>query len=94
MKLKQSILLAAVALAKKQGFRNIRRREICANASAANGTINYHFGDMDGLRDEVMRHAIDAEILEIVAQGLTENHKLVMRASEALRRRAARNLVG
>jgi len=91
--LKQAILRAAVRLARSRGFRSFLRRDVALEARTATGTVSYHFGDMDELRAAVMTHAIQHEVLEIVAQGLAERHVLALKAPEALRRKAAQRLV-
>jgi DNA-binding transcriptional regulator YbjK len=90
---KQAILRAAVRLAKRLGFRKFLRRDVALEACTATGTVSYHYRDMDGLRTAVMRHAIENEVLEIVAQGLAERHVLALKAPEGLKRRAAQRLV-
>lgn len=91
--MKLAILKAAVELARAKGFRKFSRLEVARKADTATGTVSYHYGDMGGLRTAVMQHAIDHEVLEIVAQGLAERHVLVLKAPEVLRRKAARCLV-
>jgi AcrR family transcriptional regulator len=93
--LKAEIFSAAVDLARTRGYRHFTQYHVAEKAKTAKGTVTYHFKSMERLRIEVMRHAIRAEILEIIAQGLAERHAVVLQdCPEALRRRAARVLSG
>lgn len=91
--LREKILQAAVDTALKRGLSCIRRLEVARIATAAPATINYHFGSMEGLRNAVIQHAIEKEILPLIAQGLVQKHPLVVtKLPEALQRKAARSL--
>jgi len=65
---KQTILGAAVALAKKHGYRGVLKRHIAERLGCATGTINYHFGSMDILRArmviEAKRRGVHEQILK------------------------------
>jgi len=51
------ILNAALALAKKHGYRGVLKRHIAERLGCATGTINYYFGAMDVLRAEMVAEA-------------------------------------
>jgi len=92
--LKETILGAAVNLARESSYRDISRRDVALAAECASGTVNYHFESMDLLRTAVVEYAVQHEIVEIVADALANKHPTAIAAPEALRRRAARQLSG
>jgi len=51
------VLEAACRLFAEKGFRDATVAEICDAANANIASVNYHFGDKEGLYDEVWRHA-------------------------------------
>lgn len=89
---KVTLLTAAASLAVKQGFRNIRRQDIAEKCECSTGTVSYHFGSMQVLRDELMAHAVASGNAVIVGQGLAERHPLAMAAPPGLKARALRLL--
>lgn len=92
--LKQTILLAAVALARTQGLRALTRLDVAKAAKAATGTISYHFGSMDGLRNAVVDHAIKHKCIEVLVQARAERHpRQIGRLSPALKARVANRIV-
>jgi AcrR family transcriptional regulator len=86
------VLKAAVVLAKKHGYANISREQVATKAKCSTGTVSHKFGNMDGLRTEIMRHAVSDHILPIVVQGIASSHPIAMKAPAALRRKAINSL--
>jgi AcrR family transcriptional regulator len=89
---KQLILDVAIMLSLRSGYHNLTRQTIAAEAGVATGTVSYHFGAMEKLRDAVMREAIRKRYLLIVAQGLTNANWYAQNAPEELRKAAAKFL--
>jgi AcrR family transcriptional regulator len=85
----RKVLDAAIAQAKVTGYRHMTRNEIAQRAGVADGSVNFAFGTMDMLRDEVMRYAVAHGVEEIVAQGLADGHGLARNAPIELRQKAA-----
>lgn len=93
--LKDQILSAAVAIARRQGLRGVTRRDVAKAAGAATGTISYHFVDMAGLIDAVVAYAVDNEIIEVLVQARAERHPgLHGRLTPALKERVANHITG
>jgi hypothetical protein len=90
---KKQILTAAVDLAQAEGFHHITREGVAAAAGVSEGLVSKHFGTMAALRRAVMRAAINQEILEIVAQGLSIGDPCAIKAPDALKADAARSLL-
>lgn len=89
---KELILDAAVALAQHVGFRKVTRRAVAKKAKVAPGTVSYHFKSMGNLQDAIMRRAISASLLSVVAQGLLDGHRIARRAPQSLKDAAAKQL--
>lgn len=94
MLLKQTILLAAVKLARTHGLRGLTRLGVAGAAGCGNGTVNYHFKSMDKLRDAVIEHAVDKEIIEVLVQARAERDPRLGRLSPALKERVANYITG
>lgn len=95
MQLKERILGAAVALAKREGLRRFVKADIARAVWCGTGSINYHFSTMDKLRVAVIDHAIKHEIVEILAQARAERHpRLIGRLTPALKERVAQHIAG
>lgn len=86
--LRQKIFVVALELSRTRGLHHVCRGKIAANLGCSEGVINYHYKTMAALRTAVMKHAIEKEDLMLIAQGYVTRHPLVMKASEALLRRA------
>lgn len=85
------ILDAALAMAVRHTYQAMTRRHVALHMGASPSLISHYFGDMDGLRDEVMREAVARPHLQVLAQGIAARHPIAMRASAELRLRAMRN---
>lgn len=85
---RELILQVAVRLSVRRGYTSITREMIADAADISPASVSHYFGTMDELRAEIMGQAIRAEVLEVVAQGLTAHDERAQAAPEALRRRA------
>lgn len=83
-----TVLAAAVLVAKRDGFNKLTREEIARIAGVSTGVVSQAFGSMIKLKRTVMRHAIKAEEIEIIAVGLGMRDKTAMKAPEELKRQA------
>lgn len=87
------VLEAAVELAKGVGYQWITRDQVAEAAGVASGSVNGAYGSMVELKRAVLRHAVEHEIVEIVAQGLADGHVIAREAPAALKERAAARMV-
>lgn len=88
-----NILEAAYQLAQLDGWTNFKRDDVAEKAGVATGSVSHHFRTMDGLRDAVMRKAIQTECLSIVADGLAARNKYAQSAPEGLKRQSLETLI-
>jgi AcrR family transcriptional regulator len=88
------ILRAALEIAATKGYNRITRDDIASRANIPPTLIPYHMGTMTELRRHIMREAIRAECLPVIAQGLAIRDRHALKAPEELRRRALQSLVG
>lgn len=87
---KPSILAAAVSLARKGGLRSFSRADVAREADLAKATISFHYGSMETLRREVVKEAIDKEILSILADARADRASgLIVRMSAELKEKVA-----
>jgi len=94
MTYRDAILSAAMDLARKDGWPNgITRDKVAAVAGVGTGTVNWVFGTVGKLRDEVMRNAIDREEWEIVAQGLANGSDVAKSAPREIQVKALASLI-
>lgn len=85
----QRIIDAAVSLAKENGYQWLTRDEVARVAGVGAGTVNSAYGSMVELKRAVLREAVEKEIVEIIAQGMTDRHPIVANISDDLRSRVA-----
>ena len=74
---KERILHAAVKVAEKERLTGINRKKVADEALVSTGLVSYHFYTMENLRESVVLHAIENEILSIVAEAIVDRHHLV-----------------
>ena len=86
---REKLLDVALSVAVKKGYLNLSRQNVAEAAKCSTGLITRRFGDMETLRREVMRAAIDREVLVVIAQGVAAKDKLAMKAPAELKARAA-----
>ena len=85
---KGAILDAAVRLAKLNGLRRFARIDVATLAEVAEATVSFHFGTMDSLRQHVVDHAIEKEILPILVD-VRRDAEYTARLSADLKQRLA-----
>lgn len=87
-------LLLNVALreARKCGLANLTRDRIAAAAGVSAGLVSHRLGTMVNIRRDVMRHAVAAKDLRVVAEGLATRNPIALKAPEELRAAAAASM--
>ena len=86
-------MLEAMTLATRIGYSNIKRSDIAAAASVAEGLVSLYWGTMTQLKRAVMRRAVAEGNLVIIAQGLAGGDGQARKAPESVRREALDRLV-
>lgn len=82
---RQSVLEAAIRLSKEIGYRCITRDGVAARARTSSATIGRYFPTMNHLKDAVMAAAIEQEVIEIIAQGLSIADPAAIKINEQLK---------
>lgn len=82
----------AFLMAKNYGLSSLSRDDIAHAAGAATGSVTYCFGNMSGLKDAVIRKAIECEELRIIAEGIIADNKIALSAPARLRAQALNSL--
>lgn len=92
---KQEILNAAIKVAGRPGgWGKLTRDAVAKEAGCAEGLVSKYFGTMITFRRSIMRAAIVAENLAVVAQGLAAGDASAKKADESLKRKALETLAG
>ena len=89
---KQEILAAAVTVAFHTGWMKMTRSNVAFQAGVAEGLVNRYFSTMTQLRRAVMRHAVQNDMVKIVAEGIALRDAAAMKASEELKHRCGKYL--
>lgn len=89
---RESILAAAVEVAKSQRLAEMTRAGVAREAGVAPGLVSHYFGDMAALRAEIMTQAVREGILAIVAEGLALRDPIAQAAPEELKFNALASL--
>lgn len=87
---RHSILLAtAIKLAEKPGgLGNLQRGPVAAKAGCSASLINHYFGDLEGLRQAVVKKGIQDQNLAIISQAVIARLPLARKLDAALKQRA------
>lgn len=85
---KEAIVAAALRLAAVGHYTQVQRKQIAEELGVTPPALTYHFGTMAQLHRAIIRAAITAEDLVVLAQGLVAQDEHAKKAPEALRRRA------
>ena len=92
---KLEILNAAIKVAGRPGgWSKMTRDAVAREAQCAEGLVSKYFGTMVTFRRSIMRAAIVAEELGVIAQGLAAGDKCAQKADESLKRKALETLAG
>jgi AcrR family transcriptional regulator len=90
---RQQILAAAIVVAARPGgFGKLTRELVAAQVGCASALISRYFGTMPAFRRTIMRAAIAAENLSIIAQGLAAGDPHARKADSELKQRALNSL--
>lgn len=92
---KLEIINAALRVASRPGgWSKLTRSAVAGEAECTEGLVSLHFGTMLAFRRTVMRAAIVAEELGVIAQGLAAGDKCAQKADPELKARALNTLAG
>lgn len=79
------ILEAAITLATREGFTELRRDAIATEAGCTFGLVTIRLGTMTEVRRAVMRAAIKRKIWSVLAQGLACNDPTALKAPQDMK---------
>ena len=92
---KLEILNAAMKVSGRPGgWAKLTRDAVAKEAGCAEGLPSKYFGTMVSFRRAIMRAAIGAENLAVIAQGLATGDKCAQKVDESLKRKALDTLAG
>lgn len=91
---KPAILKAAVKLANNAGLLQFSRVDVANEANVGESTVSYHFGTMPELRAAIVRHAVEHEMLKILADARAAREAVGVPMSAALRKKIAKYIAG
>lgn len=90
---KKQILEAAIRVAEKKGYAQMRQADIAEEAGVSHGLITNYFNTLRQLRRTVMRHAIKTGNHKVIAQGIANGDSVACRAPEHVRINAVRQMM-
>lgn len=79
-KRKDELLAAAIKLAEKKGYNQLKREEIASAAGCATGLVFRYLGTMTQVPRVIMGEAIHRENLTILAQGMVARDRRALNA--------------
>lgn len=87
---KPKILAAAVELARERGLFRFSRIDIAKASKVGESTVSYHLGQMPDVRIAIVKHAVEREIISILADARASRESFgVVPMSAALKERVA-----
>jgi AcrR family transcriptional regulator len=90
---KELILDEAIQLSIRIGYNSITRDLVAERMGIASGLVGKYYPRMHNLRVAIMEAAINREILEILAQGLTVNDPLALTIPACLKDKVHQYLI-
>lgn len=88
-KRREQLLEAALPLAAEHGLSKVSKAMISAASGLSPQVLNFYFGDMVAFRADLIRHAIAAANLDVVAQALLSGHPATRDIPVSLRQKVA-----
>lgn len=89
---REHILINAVTASKTTPYYELRRQDIAAHAGVAPSTINVCFGTMDALRQEILKRAIELELVLVLKYAMGRNEPLLQKMPKALKEKVIAKL--
>ena len=87
-----AILDAAVNLAKRKNYTTLTATDVSNAAGCAKGLVFHYFKNMRGLRVEILRKAVAAGHLTIIAHGLVADDPVIRQISKETKNAALASL--
>lgn len=91
---RKHVLAAALELAKTKGYNSVTRGDIAGSAGVSPGLISHYFKSIEALQVVILKTAVKREILEIIAQGITNKDPIALQAPGGLKAKAVAYLAG
>jgi AcrR family transcriptional regulator len=89
---KAHILEAAINLSIRIGYKSITRDAVAEMAGISSGLIGNYFPKMSHLKHAVMAFAIEHQVVEIIAQGLTVGDAHALKINDDLKQKVMQYL--
>ena len=93
-KSREEVLKAAVTLAEDIGFNRVSYRGISNRTGLKDGSIQYYFPSIEGLKSAIVRDALEYLNLKIIGQAIALEHEAVKEAPKQVLTEAVRYLRG
>ncbi len=92
-KRRDQILDAALEMVSQDGIQNLRRQELTEHLGISKNLINHHFGDMDALREEIVRLAVERRHLRVIGFAIAAGYATALDADDDLKEAALQSLI-
>lgn len=90
---KERLLTEGAKFAKRRGYRTMTILDITRAAGVSYSVVNLYFGSIKNFKRAIMKHAVEIEDLDIIAEGLTAKDGSLRVIPPELRQRAAIHLL-
>lgn len=85
----EQLLTVALELSRTKGYDRVTKLQIAEKAEVVHSLVNVYFLNMEKLRRDIMRAAIERECIEVIAQGLVNGDKYARKAPTKIKKKAA-----
>lgn len=78
---KQTVLEVGLRLAETSDFRTVSSPQLAKQCGFGHALIFHYFGNMDGVRDAIIGHALETNNLRVIGQAVVAAHPRVANLS-------------
>lgn len=89
----KQLLESAVEVAKTSGFNEMTHTLVALHAKVSKATVFKYFETIFKLRTDVMKVAIEQELLPIIAAGVVARNEVALSASDDLKKKALASIL-
>jgi AcrR family transcriptional regulator len=93
-KKKEKLFARIVELCRHNRYYELSKKQIARALDISPGLIYHYFESIDDLKKEILTHAVENEIVEIVTDGLAQRDPIAQKASKELKEKCSTFITG